>query len=243
MDKIMDLMNNLGNLDKFIPKLDTLMGWVQWLISLSVRVGPVCILVLGLIYLFIPPKEANRVAGYRTYFGMGSILAWRFTQRVAGLLMSIFGLVLTIIALVTVGRFHDMDTMEMTNLAFRCIKGQVICVLIICVFMFVLTTVMFDRHGYRRFRFQTNTILDKFFFLDLEDMDPPAEEDYDEETGEAEEYEGLEEYPTEETYVPEETFVPEEDVQEYPVEEYQDYEQQDQEFITAEDITIEGLDE
>ena len=238
MDKIMDLMNNLGNLEKFVPKLDTLMGWVQWLISLSVRVGPVCILVLGLFYLFIPPKEANRVAGYRTYFGMGSILAWRFTQRVAGLLMCVFGLILPIIAFVTVSKFSGMDTMEMTDLAFRCIKGQVTCALIICIFMFVLTTVMFDRHGYRRFRFQTNTILDKFFFLDLEDMDPPAEEDYEEEIyGAEEEYTGTEEYPTEETYVPEEaTYAG-------PVEQYQDYPLQSEESITAEEITIEGLDE
>ena len=244
MDKIMDLMNNLGNLEKFVPKLDTLMGWVQWLISLSVRVGSVCILVLGLIYLFIPPKEANRVAGYRTYFGMGSILAWRFTQRVAGLLMSVFGLILTIIAFVTVAKFRGLDTSEMTDLAFRCIKGQLICVLIIWIFMFVLTTVMFDRHGYRRFRFQTNTILDKFFFLDLEDMDPPAEDGYDEETcGTEEEYAGnqeddagMEEYPTEEPYAPEYA------VYEDPVEEYQDYELQGEGPITAEDIEIEDLE-
>ena len=225
MDKIMDLMNNLENLEKFIPKLDTLMGWVQWLISLAVRVGPVCILLLGLIYLFIPPKEANRKAGYRTYFGMGSILAWRFTQRVSGVLMSVIGLILTIIALITVGRFNNMDTMEMANLAFRCIKGQVICVLIIWILMFALTTVMFDRNGYRRFRFQTNTILDKFFFLDLEDMDPPAPADYAEE-----------EYS-------EEAYIPEEEEMEYPPEEYTQYEQQGEQVITADDIVIEGLDE
>ena len=225
MDKIMDLMNNLDNLEKFIPKLDSLMGWVQWLISLAVRIGPVCILLLGLIYLFIPPKEANRKAGYRTYFGMGSILAWRFTQRISGVLMSVIGLILTIIALITVGRFDGMDTMEMANLAFRCIKGQVICVLIVWIFMFVLTTVMFDRNGYRRFRFQTNTVLDKFFFLDLEDMDPPVTDEYAEE-----------EYPAEEPYIPE-------DGEEYPVEEYEEYEQQGEQVITADDIVIEGLDE
>ena len=226
MDKIMDLMNNLDHLEKFIPKLDTLMGWVQWLISLAVRVGPVCILLLGLIYLFIPPKEANRKAGYRTFFGMGSILAWRFTQRVSGVLMSVIGLILTIIALITVGKFDGMDTMEMADLAFRCIKGQVICVLIIWILMFVLTTVMFDRNGYRRFRFQTNTILDKFFFLDLEDMDPPAPENY-----------------TDEEYPEEEAYVPEEEGMDYPPEVYTEYEQQGEQVITADDIVIEGLDE
>lgn len=228
MDKIMDIMNNLGNLEKFIPKLDDIMGLVHKLISLAVRIGPVCILILGLIYLLIPPKEANRYFGYRTYFGMGSILAWRFTQRVSGVLMSVIGLVLTIIAFSTVGKFDGMDNMEMTELAFRCIKGQVICMIFVWIFMFVLTTVMFDRHGYRRFRFQTNTILDKYFYLDLEDMDPPAE-DYEEETY------------TEEAYDTEEAA--EEYSEEYPTEEYQEYEQQGDQVITADDIVIEGLDE
>ena len=58
MEKITELLNNFS-LEKYIPKLDTLMGWVQWLVSLAVRIGPVCILVLGLIYLLCPPKEAN----------------------------------------------------------------------------------------------------------------------------------------------------------------------------------------
>ena len=226
MDKIMDLLNNLGSLDKFIPKLDTLMGWVQWLTSLAVRVGPVCILLLGLIYLFIPPNEANRKAGYRTYFGMGSILAWRFTQRVSGLLMSVTGLILTIIALVTASKFNGMETMEMVNRAIRCVKGQIICMLIIWIFMFLLTAVMFDRNGYRRFRFHTNTFLDKVFFLDLDDMDPPVIDDYNED----EEY--TEEEPVEEPGIPELT-----------EEESEEYEQQDAQVITAEDIVIEGLDE
>ena len=151
MDKIMDLMNNLGNLEKFVPKLDTLMGWVQWLISLSVRVGPVCILVLGLIYLFIPPKEANRVAGYRTYFGMGSVDAWMFTQRVSGAIMTVTGLILFLIARSAVKDFDGMDLMDMAQKAFSLIKVQVICALVIYIFMFLLTAVMFNRKGYRRF--------------------------------------------------------------------------------------------
>ena len=229
MDKIMDLLNNLEHLEKFIPKLDSLMGWAQWLISLAVRIGPVCILLLGLIYLFIPPKEANRKAGYRTYFGMGSVLAWRFTQRVSGLLMSAAGLILTIISLFTVKRFAGLDTMEMAELAIRCIKGQVICALVIVIFMFILTTVMFDRQGYRRFAFRTNTFLDKLFFLDREDMDqtdnmePPIPEEF---AGE------------ERMFYPEEEYLPEE-----AAEEYVEYEQQGEQVITADDIVIEGLDE
>lgn len=221
MEKITELLNNLEDLGKYIPKLDTLMGWVQWLISLAVRVGPVCILVLGLIYLLMPPKEANHKAGYRTYFGMGSIMAWRFTQRVAGIIMTLVGLILTISAYSTVKKFSGMDLMAMADAAFRTIKVQVVCALVIYVFMFLLTAVMFDRKGNRRFGGNPNSPLNKLMPKE-EEAALPAEEEYV--SGE----EGYE--ATEEAYVPEE--------EEPEVE----YERQGEQVITADDIVIEGLD-
>ena len=35
MEKITELLNNFS-LEKYIPKLDSVMGWVQWLISLEI---------------------------------------------------------------------------------------------------------------------------------------------------------------------------------------------------------------
>lgn len=164
MEKITELLDKLEHLGELIPKLDTLTGWVQWLVSLAVRVGPVCILVLGLIYLLIPPKEANRKAGYRTYFGMGSIMAWRFTQRVAGILMIPVGLILTISAYGTVAKFASMDLMDMAFAAFAAIKVQVIFALIIFILMFVLTAVVFDRKGYCRFPGLEESKIGKWLF-------------------------------------------------------------------------------
>lgn len=164
MEKITQLLDKLGNLGELVPKLDTLTGWFQWLISLAVRVGPICILVLGLIYLLIPPKEANHKAGYRTYFGMGSVMAWRFTQLVSGALMTFTGLILTIAAFITVGKFKNMDLMEMANKAFSVIKFQVICALIIFVLMFVLTALVFDRKGDCRFPSLMTTKWGKWLF-------------------------------------------------------------------------------
>ena len=164
MEKITELLDKLENLGELIPKLDTLTGWVQWLVSLAVRVGPVCMLVLGLIYLLIPPKEANRKAGYRTYFGMGSIMAWRFTQRVAGILMIPFGLILTLSAYSTVAKFTSMDLMTIAYTAFDVIKAQVICALVIVIVMFVLTAVVFDRKGYCRFPGLPESRIGKWLF-------------------------------------------------------------------------------
>ena len=160
MEKITELLNNFS-LEKYIPKLDTLMGWVQWLVSLAVRLGPICILVLGLIYLLIPPKEANRKAGFRTYFGMGNVIAWNFTQRAAGILMVPTGLVLTIIAYLKVGEFSGYDMMTMANVAIKTVKTQVICALVIYVFMFLLTAVLFNRKGDCRFGEKVNELICK----------------------------------------------------------------------------------
>ena len=194
MEKITELLDKLENLGDLLPKLNTLTGWVQWLISLAVRVGPVCILVLGLIYLFIPPKEANHKAGYRTMFGMGSITAWHFTQRVAGSIMTVIGAILTVSAYITVAGFAKLDLMEMAQEAFQTVKVQAIFALLIYVFMFGLTAVVFDYDGNCRFPAMMDTKLGKLLFIE-EPLFPVEVDDWYEE--EEEEYE--EEAPAEET--------------------------------------------
>ena len=71
------------------------------------------LLVLGLAYLFLSPREANYYFGYRCYYGMGSIQAWRFTQRIAGMILGGLGLVLTVIMFLVSAGFGGMDTMDM----------------------------------------------------------------------------------------------------------------------------------
>lgn len=176
MEKITELLEKLENLGELIPKLDTLTGWIQWLISLAVRVGPVCILVLGLIYLLIPPKEANRRMGFRTYFGMGSVMAWIFTQRVAGAIMTVVGAILTLIAFSSVKKLAGMDLMNMAYSAFAIVKGQAICALVLYIFMFLLTAVMFDRQGYCRFPGITTTSFGKLLFKEEEIPAKPVQE-------------------------------------------------------------------
>lgn len=185
MEKITELLDKLENLGDLLPKLNTLTGWVQWLISLAVRIGPVCILLLGLIYLLIPPKEANRKAGYRTIFGMGSITAWHFTQRVAGSIMTVIGAILTVSAYITVARIAKLDLMDMAYQAFQAVKLQAILALIIYVFMFGLTALVFDYNGFCRFPQIMDTKLGKLLFID-EPLFPCEEEEPEEDPAEEE---------------------------------------------------------
>ena len=62
-----------------LPDLSDLFGSLATLCRFAVMIGPVVLLVLGLAYLFLSPREANYYFGYRCYFGMGSVQAWRFT--------------------------------------------------------------------------------------------------------------------------------------------------------------------
>ena len=64
-----------------LPDLTTLFGKLELVCRIAVLVGPIALLIMGLAYLFLSPKEANHYCGYRCYFGMGSVQAWRFTQQ------------------------------------------------------------------------------------------------------------------------------------------------------------------
>ena len=74
-------------LDAVIPKIGDLLSNMKFWMGYLMIAGPVLMLLFGAYYFFLSPKEANHKAGYRTYFGMGSVQAWRFTQRLAGVVL------------------------------------------------------------------------------------------------------------------------------------------------------------
>ena len=108
-----------------LPDLSDLFGSLATLCRFAVMIGPVVLLVLGLAYLLLSPREANYYFGYRCYFGMGSVQAWRFTQRVAGMLFGGVGLILTIVMYVISGGFAGMEITQMVWKAAGCLAWQV----------------------------------------------------------------------------------------------------------------------
>ena len=81
------------DLAAFLPDLSDVMGWVEMLLRIAVMAGPLLLLLFGLLYLLIPPKEANHGLGYRFWWGMSSLDAWQFTQHLAGLVWSGLGVI------------------------------------------------------------------------------------------------------------------------------------------------------
>ena len=92
-------------------------------------------------------REANYYFGYRCYFGMGSVEAWRFTQRLAGIVLGVLGLVLAGVMLVISMGFPGMDTMEMVWKAFWCLIWQAVLALLSNAAIWAAAAIRFDAKG------------------------------------------------------------------------------------------------
>ena len=114
--------------------------------------GPVIMLILGLLYLFAAPREANHHFGYRCYFGMGSEQAWRFTQRIAGYTWIVLGSIMTVAMLIVTGRFPGQDVLEMLTTAATCVVVEALVLLTATIIIRIIVAARYDRHGERRVR-------------------------------------------------------------------------------------------
>ena len=136
----------------FIPELDTVLGWVAFLCKLAVMVGPLVLLVFGLLFWFCPASEANHRYGYRFWWGMSSVEAWQFTQRVAGMLWTAIGLPLSLIMLLMCGGFAPETAPDMVSTASTCLIWELVIVALVCLSIDVLVILRFDRKGVKRQR-------------------------------------------------------------------------------------------
>ena len=152
---IEDLKSILDAFDPvaLLPEMDALLGGLTALVRIVLLAGPALMLVLGLAYLFLAPKEANYHFGYRCFFGMGSVEAWRYTQRIAGLIWAVLGLALTVVMVLLSGGFAGKQTQEMLNLAMTCILWEAGLVAVSCLVINLLVAINFTASGdYRRRR-------------------------------------------------------------------------------------------
>lgn len=130
-----------------LPELGDIFSVIATVCRVAVLVGPIILLVLGLAYLFLAPKEANHYFGYRCYFGMGSMEAWQFTQRLSGIILGSLGLILTGVMLVISGSFSGMDAMDVVWKAFWCLVWQGVLALIANIAIWITAALRFDAKG------------------------------------------------------------------------------------------------
>jgi len=134
----------------FVPEVDTVLGWVELICRLAVMVGPLVLLGFGLVYLLAPPKEANHSVGYRFWWSMASLEAWQFTQRLAGMIWSALGLILTIVMALICNGFRGMEPMDMVWSAVVCLLWELGLAAAACLAVNITVIVLFDRNGFRR---------------------------------------------------------------------------------------------
>jgi len=154
-EEVLDVESIKAMLDGFdpaalLPDLSKVFGSLAPLCRIAVLIGPVVILLLGLSYLILTPKEANYYLGYRCYFGMGSEYAWRYTQRLAGWLFTVTGLVLTVVMFAISVSFPYMQLTDMVWKAASCLVIQVAVSVLLILTVNLSAAFHFDRKGKHR---------------------------------------------------------------------------------------------
>lgn len=153
MDSLKSLFEGF-DIAAFLPELTTLLGWVETLLRLAVMAAPLLLLGFGLLYLLAPPKEANYSLGFRCYWGMSSLEAWQFTQKIAGMIWSVLGLILTVVMALICNAFRRMEPMDMVWTAVKCLGWELGLTLLATLAVNVVVIIVFDKDGYRRKDYQ-----------------------------------------------------------------------------------------
>ncbi|MDY4489146.1 MAG: SdpI family protein [Candidatus Faecousia sp.] len=146
IDSIKELMDGFDPA-ALLPELDTVFGKIELVCRIAVMIGPVLLILLGLTYLFLAPKEANHYLGYRCYFGMGSVQAWRFTQKLSGIVLGGLGLVLTAVMVFMMMSFRGMEVQAMLWRAVKCLIWQAALALLANLAINAAAFFLFDSRG------------------------------------------------------------------------------------------------
>ncbi len=154
-EELLDIESIKALLDGFdpaslLPDLSKVFDSLAPICRFAVLIGPVVLLLLGLSYLILTPKEANHYLGYRCYFGMGSEYAWRFTQRLAGFLFTGTGLALTVVMFTISVSFPYMQLPEMVWKAASCLVVELASAVLLVLIVNLSAAFRFDRKGRHR---------------------------------------------------------------------------------------------
>ena len=152
LDAIKEFLSGSETALPVVPDAGTVVDKILPIAKVLVVAGPVIMLILGLLYLFAAPREANHHFGYRCYFGMGSEQAWRFTQRIAGITWTALGAIMTVVMLIVTGRFSKLDVLEMLTSAVTSLVWEALVLLVATIIIRIIVAARYDRHGERRVR-------------------------------------------------------------------------------------------
>lgn len=146
----MESAANELNLGALLPDIGFVIVLLRLLTGMLVLVGPVVLLIFGLMYTYKPPKEANYSVGYRFWWGMASLDAWTFTQKLAGKLFTLVGAGLSAVMLIVSLVLLFLPMMATVITAAVCLLIELLVIGGICIAINVIVMKKYDKDGFLR---------------------------------------------------------------------------------------------
>lgn len=152
MDKqaIKDLLEGF-DFAALIPDVEKIVGIAEPTVQFLLYAGPFVLMGFGIYCLLIAPKEATYLAGYRFSWGMGSEEAWRFMQRLAGVVHLVLGLGLAVFMAFESQKFEGLAVMDLMLQAVIYIALHATVALIGRWIINLLVFLRYDHKGCRRY--------------------------------------------------------------------------------------------
>jgi uncharacterized membrane protein len=149
MDAIMNLLKEFDPA-ALLPDISSIVGIMQVFARILILIIPLLLGGLGAAYYFKPIKEANHIFGYRTYFGMGSVEAWKYTQRLAGFGYMALGGALTLAMIIVNLCLIGAETLTLLTTAAICLVIELVLTGLGVLALNIFLAIRYDRDGYLR---------------------------------------------------------------------------------------------
>ncbi len=146
MDAIMNLLKEFDP-SAMLPNIFTTIGILEAFARILMLIVPLLLGGLGCAYYFKPPAEANHIFGYRTYFGMGSVEAWKYTQKLAGFGYMALGGGLTVIMIIVNLCLIGADTLTVLTASAICLLIQLVLTGLGVLGLNIYLAIRYDRDG------------------------------------------------------------------------------------------------
>ena len=138
--------DNFGIYD-LLPDMGGFLGDIRFYLCLFLLIVPVIMVVMGALRFFFPAKEANRSVGYRTFFGMGSVYAWRVTQWLSGVVYLGIGAVLLVLAVIQCFAMGSKETQDAVTNVYTWLIVEGVGLLVAILLVEVAIGLQFDKQG------------------------------------------------------------------------------------------------
>ena len=150
MDFLKELLGNAQDLSSLLPDLNQVLTDLIPVIRFTVLLGPAVLLIMGLVYLFLAPKEANHTLGFRCWWGMSSMEVWQFTQKLAGIVWGGLGIILAIVAIIGCVIMVGQELSKATSTALTILIIEAVAALLAFLTVEITVILRYDMNGSAR---------------------------------------------------------------------------------------------